>query len=89
MKIIKNSESEIYKNSDQCQATVYPSDVKEINSCLIAVNGRYPDSGFCCNQVCKEVCYINSGSGVLNVDGQEYSFEKGDILFIDSKEKYF
>jgi len=89
MKIIKNFEAQIYNNSDQCQAIVYPLNVKEIDSSLIKVNGRYPDTGFCCNEICKEICYINDGSGTLGLDNKEYPFLKGDIIFIDSMEKYF
>jgi len=89
MKIVKRSEATIYNNSDQCQANIYSLNEKDIDSCLIKVSGRYPDSGSCYNDICKEICYINEGFGTLGIDDQEYPFETGDVLFIDAKEKYF
>jgi mannose-6-phosphate isomerase-like protein (cupin superfamily) len=79
-----------FQNADSCQVIEYPFGEKDINGSVISVNGRYPESGYAVNEVCKEVVYITKGSGKLVLeDGSMTDFEAGDSLFVDANEKYF
>lgn len=64
-------------------------DEKDINGSVISVKGRYPESGFVLNEVCKEVVYIISGKGSLNTKEDTVAFKQGDSLFIDASERYY
>lgn len=89
MKIVKRSQATEINNSDTCQVVEYPFDEKDINGSVISVKGRYPESGFVMNEVCKEVVYIISGSGSLKVNETTVDFAAGDSLFVDKGEKYY
>jgi mannose-6-phosphate isomerase-like protein (cupin superfamily) len=89
MKLIKRDEAHRINNSETCQVVEYPFDEKDINGSVINVNGRYPESGFVMNEVCKEIIYIISGSGTLTVDDSTVDFDEGDSLYVDAGEKYF
>jgi len=89
MKIVKQSESSIFDNSDICQAVIYSLGDKDIDISLVKVGGRHPSQGYVVNEICKEVSYIIDGSGLLNIENTEYSFNKGDVILIEPGEKYF
>ena len=90
MKIVKREDAVKIQNSDQCHVLEYPFDEKDINGSVIAINGRYPESGYAMNEVCKEIVYIIKGSGTLGLaDGSTSTFSEGDSLFIDTNEKFY
>lgn len=89
MKLIAKKDATTINNSDTCQVIEYPFDEIDINGSVIAVNGRYPESGSVINEVCKEIVYIISGKGSLTVNEHMVEFDEGDSLFIDKGEIYF
>ena len=89
MKIVRQKETKVFKNSAVCTALEYPLGDKDINGAVIELAGRYPDEGWVVNRKCKEQAYIISGSGKLVVDGEETEFREGDLLLIEPGEKYF
>jgi len=89
MQIIKKSESIKHQNSKLCDAFEYPTKDKSISGALIELRGRYPSEGFVVNEECKEMGYVIKGSGRLIVEDKEVDLSEGDLVLIDSGEKYF
>ena len=89
MKIVRKNQTEVYKNSDVCTAIEYPLGDKDINGAVVELNGRYPDKGRVMNLKCKELSYIIRGSGKVIVEDREIKFKEGDLILIESGEKYF
>ncbi len=55
----------------------------------IRSHGRYPESGYCSNQECKEIAYILEGIGSINKEKESLTFKAGDVILIDRKEIYY
>lgn len=89
MKIINKKQTNKFKNSKICFGDEYPLGDKNINGAVIEVRGRYPDKDRVVNLKCKELVYILEGLGKIVVEGKETSFNKGDMLLIYPKEKYY
>ena len=89
MKLINKEETSKYKNSNNCIATEYPMNDKDINIAIIDITGRYPTKGRVVNNKCKEIVYVIKGKGKVFVDNKEISLEKGDMILIEPKEKYY
>ena len=90
MKLVAKKDANTIDNSETCTVLEYPINEKDINGSVISVKGRYPESGYAVNEVCKEVVYITEGVGrVVMVDDTEVVFRKGDTLFLDRNEKYY
>lgn len=89
MKIIKRKQSKKYKNSKSCIAFEYPLENKKMDGAIIKLNGRYPEEGKVCNLKCQEIFYITNGSGTIEIEGIKNKVSKGDLIFIETKEKYF
>ena len=91
MKIVKTDDAETIVNSDTSSLLEYSLKLKEknIDFCINTITGRYPEKGYCTNQVCQELCYILDGSGTINKKDEIVSFQKGDVIFIDKNEVYF
>lgn len=49
----------------------YPMTDADINVAVIKINGRSPKVGYQTNTACKELLYIISGSGTLEVKGKD------------------
>ena len=64
-------------------------DNEDISGAIADINGRYPEKGFVRNEVFKELVYVLSGTGKVEVDGKEFRFSQGDTLLILPGEKYF
>ena len=71
MKIVRENESKKFKNIENCIATEYPLEDKDINMAVVKVTGRYPEKGRVTNLKCKELTYITRGSGKVVVEGKE------------------
>lgn len=89
MKIIESTQTNEFKNSDNCIAIEYPLNDKDINLAIIKLKARYPDKGSAINKRCKEIAYINKGKGQVTINGLTKRLSKGDVVFIDKGEKYF
>lgn len=87
--LIKKSETKKHVNSPKCIAYQYDFPDKEINIAFIEINGRYPDKGRVMNNVCREIVFVVSGNGKIEIDGKEFKISKGDSIFIEPNQKYF
>lgn len=67
----------------------YNIDDKDINYCIVDIDGRFPIEKWAVNHKCKEMAHILSGSGILVVEGIEYSLKQDDVVLIDINEKYY
>ena len=67
----------------------YNIEDNEINYCIVNIDGRFPKEKWAVNRKCKEMAHILSGSGILVVEGKEYSLKKDDVVLIDINEKYY
>lgn len=91
MKIVKKEDADIIKNSDTSSLLEYSIKLSEKNLdfCINTITGRYPQSGYCTNEVCQEICYILEGEGSINKKDEEIYFKQGDVVFVDKNEIYF
>lgn len=89
MKLIKLEEAEKHANSEKCSVLEYNFNDKDIDCATAIIKGRYPDTGYCMNEECKELIYVIDGEGTLNKEDEIIEFKKGDAILIDKKEKYY
>ena len=90
MKVVTLSEAISRQNSPACTAYEYQFEgEKDINSAVIELTGRYPESGQALNDVCKEQAYVVSGSGVLTQAGRTYTLNQGDMALIQPGDPYY
>lgn len=88
MKIANKAQVKEFKNGDTCIAHEYPLNEKEIDTALVEVMGKYPIAGSAVNTVCKELAYVQKGSGKLFVEDKEYLLEEGAEVLIEPNEKF-
>lgn len=91
MKIVKKEEAQIIKNSDTSSLLEYSIKLNEknIDFCINTISGRYPEKGYCTNEMCQEIGYILEGYGSINKKDESISFKQGDVIFIDKNDVYF
>ncbi len=89
MQIIKGQNAVEDINSDKCKVFGYSFEEKDMDTCIAVITGRYPDSGYCKNVVCKELIYILGGSGKLYFEDKVVEFSEGDAVWISANEKYY
>lgn len=77
------------KNSNFCVVTEHHLNDEQIDFAIVKVNGRYPDRAYAVNRKCKEVVYIQNGTGQVTVDGIEHKLNEGDVVLIEAGEKFF
>ena len=88
MIIYHKNQIEEFKDIDACAIASHPQTDKDINCFMATISGRYPDSGSVVNMERKELAYIQKGSGVLVVEGEEVKLNEGDLVLIEKGEKY-
>lgn len=89
MKIAYKHQSIQRKNSDVCIVTEHPIEDSAIDFAIVKITGRYPNTQRVTNQKCKEIVYIQDGSGKVVVEGKEYNLGTGDLVLIEAGEKYY
>lgn len=90
MKIAYKNEIKQRKNSDICKVTEYPTFDSDLDFAIVTVSGRYPDNNKrAVNLVCKEIVYVQNGSGKLCVNDKEYSLNAGDLVLVEAGEKFY
>ncbi len=89
MKIIKRSESEVFKNGDTCEVNEYPFNDPNINIGTAKLDGRFPNSGYLVNETVKEYVYVVNGSGKIITESQTIEFNVGDVVYIPAGEPYY
>lgn len=63
MKLVKLNQAQEFANSEKCKVVEYPLGDKDINFATAKISGRYPDTGYCVNEECKELIYVMDGKG--------------------------
>jgi len=89
MKVVHKNQAVEFKNSETCTALEYSLGDKDINGAVITLSGRYPESGYVVNEVCKELVFVVRGQGKLTVEGKQFELFDGDQALILPGEKYF
>ena len=91
MKIINEKAASKYNLTATCNVLDYNPilNEKNIDFCIVKINGRYPDNGYCSNLECDELCYILEGNGFIGMRNKSLDIKKGDIIFINKKEIYY
>ena len=91
MKKVQSNEAKELKNSDTSKLLEYSIELqdKDIDFCINTITGRYPEKGYCTNEMCKEICYILEGNGTINKQDEKIFFKSGDVILIDKGEVYY
>lgn len=91
MKVIKEEQAKKFKYADTSSVLEYSIDLNEknVDCCINTISGRYPESGYCSNLECEELCYILEGVGSVLKRDSSMSFSKGDVVYIDKGEVYY
>lgn len=89
MRIIHKSDAKRFENSPVCTAIEYPLNNKDISGAIIQLKGRYPLSRRVVNMKCKELAYVIAGKGEVGINGKVAKIVRGDVIFIDSGEKFY
>lgn len=74
MKIIKYQDAMRDANSDKCKTLEYSFNDKNLDLGIATITGRYPERGYCVNELSQELIYVVEGSGNL-------CFENGKVAF--------
>jgi mannose-6-phosphate isomerase-like protein (cupin superfamily) len=79
-----------HDNGNHCRALEYEfAGETDINVAVIELTGRYPDTGYCYNEVCKEEMYVADGQGSMTISDTVNQIKKGDMLLIQPGDRYF
>ena len=89
MKFVSKNHTTTHKNSESCIATEYSLGDSDIDFATVEIMGRYPDEGRVMNQISKEACLILKGGGKIVIEGKETELHEGDVVLVESGEKYF
>lgn len=92
MKIVRENEAKKIINSDTSELLEYSIflEDKDIDFAINEIKGRYPQTGYCTNRMCKELVYVLDGSGTISKkEDNFFEFEKGDVILINKGDIYF
>lgn len=88
MEIINFKDAEKFDNKTAA-VFEYNLNDKDINICYCKINGRYPIAGFAKNKKCKELAFVLSGEGLVNIENKTFKLQAKDVVLIDKNEKFF
>lgn len=90
MKRVQKAEAVAFTNGPTCSGQEYSFGDNGLNIALVTVNGRYPESGYVMNEVCKEAGYVVGGIGALCLESSEkIAVAEGDAILLQPGEKYY
>jgi mannose-6-phosphate isomerase-like protein (cupin superfamily) len=89
MKTCNKNEAIERSNSDHCIVTEFPIKDDDINFGIAKISSRYPHTGLATNTICKEIAYVQEGSGKVVVNDIEHILKKGDVVLISANETYY
>jgi mannose-6-phosphate isomerase-like protein (cupin superfamily) len=90
MRLIRKSEGVVFTNGPTCEGVEYSFDDRDMNVAVVTVNGRYPETGYVKNEVCKEVGYVVSGTGSIGtIEGEPHAVSAGDAVMLQPGEMYY
>lgn len=67
----------------------YPIGEKNIDGAVAIFRGRYPTLNRVVNLECQLLAYVIKGSGIVVVEGTKQRIDEGDLILIESGEKYY
>ncbi len=83
------SETELFQGETN-KTYEYNIEDKDINYCIVDVDGRFPKEKWAVNHKCKQMAHVLDGDGVLVVHGVgAVKLKKDDVVLIDVEEKYY
>ena len=85
MQIVKHKDISVHSGHDNSTVDEYYMDNKDIDVCVVHVNGRTPKEGKLVNSEYKCVCYVLSGDG--EICGQKVA--QGDAFNILAGDEYW
>lgn len=88
MKLRKISEAIRHENSLVCTAYEYQMPTRELDSAVIEITGRYPESGWVMNTACTSLVHIIKGEGHVISEAGSQALEEDGQLLIEKGEKY-
>lgn len=90
MKYKSLAQAKSFTNS-ACSGLEYhiDADDTELGVSYIELRGRYPEQGRITNELCKEVCYIKSGTGQVVVEGEPVELIAGDMIMLEPNDRYY
>lgn len=77
------------ENSADCKTLEYSFCDKDIDLGVITITSRFPDKGYCYNEISKELVYVMEGTGTITFKNNKVNFKKGDTILIEPNEKYY
>jgi mannose-6-phosphate isomerase-like protein (cupin superfamily) len=77
------------KNNESCIVTKPLIHDESMDFASVKINGRYPTARLATNKKCKEIIYVNEGSGKVVVDGKEHLFNAGDVILLEAGEVFY
>lgn len=77
------------ENSSDCKTLEYSFSDNDIDLGIATITGRYPEKGYCYNEISKELVYVLEGTGEIVFENTEITFKKGDAILINPNEKYY
>ena len=88
MKIVKDSEKSTHQAGEFAVVCEYETDDPALGGATALIRGRYPPQGYVVNTKVKQLVYVLSGSGEIITGDKKHEISAGDIIFIDSNEKF-
>lgn len=89
MYVVTHADAVQHSSSTSCTVYEYIIPEKDINGALVHIRGRYPETGWVMNRICKEMVYVISGTGKVVVEGKEIALSKKMVILILPGEKYY
>lgn len=90
MKISYKNQSVERKNSEVCVVTEYPRMDNNLDFAIVTISARYPnDNKYAMNAECKEIVYVQNGTGKVVVNEIEYVLNTGDVVLVEAGEKFY
>jgi quercetin dioxygenase-like cupin family protein len=90
MKVVFKEQTQIHPlHNESSFAIDVPTNDPTLNIAVSTIKGRYPAQNRAVNLHSKELAYVLSGYGKVEVDGTLVTFKAGDTILIFAGEKYY
>jgi mannose-6-phosphate isomerase-like protein (cupin superfamily) len=76
-------------NSAACKVTEHHLNNNMLDFAIAKITGRYPEERLVVNRQCDELAYVFAGTGKIVVNNQEHLLNAGDVVLIESGDKYY
>ena len=76
-------------NGDACVVIKPCIEDETMDFVIVEITGRYPSANQATNLKCKEIIYVNAGSGKVVIEGKAYLINAGDVILIEAAEKFY